>query len=178
MNIHEYQAKELFRKHDIPVPLGHMVADANDAVDKASSLNGYPVVVKAQIHAGGRGKGGGVKLAKNEEEVRLLAQDMLGMNLVTHQTGPEGKVVNKLLIEQGLNISNELYFSILPDRSSAEIVMIASTEGGMDIEQVAVESPEKLVTVLVDPVVDNVRRAEQLLDTMLEYQEAYLSYLQ
>ena len=152
MNIHEYQAKGLLSKHDIPVPLGHIVMDANDAEEKASSLGDYPVVVKAQIHAGGRGKGGGVQLAHNIDEVTSIVKKMLGMNLVTHQTGPGGKQVNKVLIEQGLDIQDELYVSVVPDRATADIVIVASTEGGMDIEQVAAQTPEKILKIHVDPL--------------------------
>jgi len=152
MNIHEYQAKDILRKYKIPVPTGYVVTDADDAVVKAADLPGFPVVLKAQIHAGGRGKGGGVRLAHSSEEVSSLAREMLGMTLVTHQTGPEGKLVSKLLVEQGLYIENELYLSIVPDRSTADIVIIASTEGGMDIEQVAAETPEKVCKIHVDPL--------------------------
>lgn len=152
MNIHEYQAKELFAKHGISIPKGYMVTEVEDTADKSSSLGGFPVVVKAQIHAGGRGKGGGVKLAQSASEAQDLARKMMGMVLVTHQTGPEGKVVNKLLIEQGLNIKDELYLSIVADRSTADIIIIASTEGGMDIEHVAAHSPEKIKKVHLNPL--------------------------
>ena len=152
MKIHEYQAKELFRKFDVPVPEGSPAFTVDEAVETAGKLGGFPVVVKAQIHAGGRGKGGGVKIAKDISEARGYAEQILGMNLVTHQTGPEGKVVNKLLIEQGLNIAKELYLSILPDRASAKNVIMASEAGGMNIEEVAEETPEKIIKVYIDPL--------------------------
>ena len=153
MKIHEYQAKELFRKFQIPVPEGGPAFTVDEALNVADRLGAYPVVVKAQIHAGGRGKGGGVKLAASRDEVKTLAENMLGMTLVTHQTGPQGKQVNKLLIEQGLNIQKELYLSLLPDRATAKIAIIASEAGGMDIEAVAAEQPEKIIKVFVDPLI-------------------------
>lgn len=153
MKIHEYQAKELFRKFQIPVPEGGSAFTVDEALNVADRLGAYPVVVKAQIHAGGRGKGGGVKLAASRDEVKALAENMLGMTLVTHQTGPQGKQVNKLLIEQGLNIQKELYLSLLPDRATAKIAIIASEAGGMDIEAVAAEQPEKIIKVFVDPLI-------------------------
>jgi len=152
MNIHEYQAKELFRKHGIPVPQGGVAFNAADAGKIAAGLGGYPVVVKAQIHAGGRGKGGGVKLAKSNEEAVKLAGEIIGMNLVTHQTGPEGKMVKKVLVEQGLMIEKELYLSIIPDRATAKIVIMASEAGGMDIEEVAEKSPEKIIRISINPL--------------------------
>ncbi len=152
MKIHEYQAKELFRKFDIPVPQGSPASSVDEAVNIAKTLGGYPVVVKAQIHAGGRGKGGGVKLAKSEDEAKQIAGEILGMTLVTHQTGPEGKEVKKLLVEQGLDIAKELYFSILPDRATAKVVIMVSEAGGMDIEKVADETPEKIIKVYIDPL--------------------------
>jgi len=153
MKIHEYQAKELFRKFDVPVPQGAVAFGPAQAVDLARSLSGFPVVVKAQIHAGGRGKGGGVKLARSLDEVETLAGQMLGMTLVTHQTGPEGRVVKKLLIEQGLDIATELYFGIVPDRATATVVIMASTAGGMDIEEVAAKTPAKIIRAAIDPLV-------------------------
>ncbi|MBW2366569.1 MAG: ADP-forming succinate--CoA ligase subunit beta [Deltaproteobacteria bacterium] len=153
MNIHEYQAKELFGKYGIPIPKGGLALNADEAQSVAKTLGGFPVVVKAQIHAGGRGKGGGVKLAGSLDEVADLASEIIGMNLVTHQTGPEGKQVRKVLVEQGLNIAKELYLSIIPDRATATIVIMASEAGGMDIEQVAAETPEKIIRVHVDPLV-------------------------
>ena len=152
MKIHEYQAKELFRKYGVPVPEGRVAFDPDEAVSAAEALGAYPVVVKAQIHAGGRGKGGGVKLAHSAEEVRSVADDIIGMNLVTHQTGPEGRDVKKVLVEQGLNIAKELYLSIIPDRDTAMMVIMASEAGGMDIEAVAEETPEKIIKVYLDPL--------------------------
>ena len=153
MKIHEYQAKELFRNANIPVPQGKAAFSIEEACAVAEELKTYPVVVKAQIHAGGRGKGGGVRLARTLQEVRNAAAQILNMNLVTPQTGPEGKLVRKLLVEEGLNIARELYLSILPDRATANIVIMASQEGGMDIEEVAAETPEKIVRVAVNPLV-------------------------
>ena len=152
MKIHEYQAKELFRKFNIPVPDGKVAFTLEEALTAGEALGQYPVVVKAQIHAGGRGKGGGVKLAASKDELQSAAEAILGMNLVTHQTGPEGKIVNKVLIEQGLNIAQELYLSIIPDRATAKIVIMASQAGGMDIEAVAADTPEKIIKVFVDPL--------------------------
>ena len=152
MKIHEYQAKALFKTYNIPVPDGGVALSPDEAVTAAEKLDGYPVVVKAQIHAGGRGKGGGVKLAQSAEEVQNAAREIIGMNLVTHQTGAEGKRVNKVLVEQGLNIQKELYLSIIPDRASAKIVVMASEAGGMDIEEVAAKTPEKIVKVFINPL--------------------------
>jgi len=152
MKIHEYQAKELFKKYRIPVPKGGVAFSVDEAQKVAAGLDGWPVVVKAQIHAGGRGKGGGVKLARSAAEVNTMAGQILGMTLVTHQTGPEGRLVRKLLVEQGLNIAKELYLSIIPDRSTAKIVIMASEAGGMDIEDVAAKTPEKIIKVFVNPL--------------------------
>ncbi len=152
MKIHEYQAKELFRKYDIPVPRGAVARTAEEAREAALSLGGFPVVVKAQIHAGGRGKGGGVRLAGSADEVIEAAGGIIGMTLVTHQTGPEGRRVRKVLVEQGLDIARELYLSIIPDRATAKIVIMASEAGGMDIEEVAEKTPEKIIKVYVDPL--------------------------
>lgn len=152
MKIHEYQAKELFRKYNIPVPDGGVAQSAKQAVEEAVKLGSFPVVVKAQIHAGGRGKGGGVVLASSQDEVEKIAGDIIGMNLVTHQTGTEGQRVKTVLVEQGLNIDKELYLSVIPDRETATIVIMASEAGGMDIEAVADETPEKIVRVHVDPL--------------------------
>src|SRR5208337_225039 len=152
MKIHEYQAKELFRNHHITVPEGYVATSPDDACAVAGRLGGFPVVVKAQIHAGGRGKGGGVKLARNLQEVQSAAAAILGRPLVTPQTGPQGKKVRKVLVEQGLDIAQELYFSIIPDRSTAKIMIIASRAGGMDIEEVAAKSPEKIIKVLINPL--------------------------
>lgn len=152
MKIHEYQAKELFCKHQIPIPEGHLASSVDEAVEAAEKLGGYPVVVKAQIHAGGRGKGGGVKLAWSRDEVQEAASSILGMNLVTHQTDAQGQAVKKVLVEQGLDIAQELYISVIPDRTSAKVVIMASMAGGMDIEEVAEKSPEKIIKVSVDPM--------------------------
>lgn len=152
MKIHEYQAKALFKEYDIPIPDGGVASNVDAAVAVAKKLSGYPVVVKAQIHAGGRGKGGGVKLAKSVDEVRKLANQIIGMTLVTHQTGPEGKRVKTVLVEQGLNIAKELYLSIIPDRATAKIVVMASEAGGMDIEEVAEKTPEKIIKVFINPL--------------------------
>ncbi|MEE4607817.1 MAG: ADP-forming succinate--CoA ligase subunit beta, partial [Desulfobacteraceae bacterium] len=153
MKIHEYQAKEVFGRFDVPIPAGQAAFSVDEAVAAAEALGGYPVVVKAQIHAGGRGKGGGVKLARSREEVAAVAGEILGMTLVTHQTGPEGRLVKKVLVEQGLDIAKELYLSLLPDRGSAKYLIMASEAGGMDIETVAAETPEKIVKVWVDPLI-------------------------
>jgi succinyl-CoA synthetase beta subunit len=152
MKIHEYQAKQLFQKYGIPIPKGGVAFTSDEAVKVADGLGKFPVVVKAQIHAGGRGKGGGVKLSQSLDEVRAQSGEMIGMNLITHQTGPEGKQVKKILIEQGLDIEKELYLSIIPDRTSAMIVIMASEAGGMDIEQVAEDHPEKITKVFIDPL--------------------------
>jgi succinyl-CoA synthetase beta subunit len=152
VKIHEYQAKELFKKYGVAVPQGAVAFNAADAVGVAKTLAGYPVVVKAQIHAGGRGKGGGVKRARSADEVRGAAREMIGMNLVTHQTGANGRRVRKVLVERGLNIEKELYLSIIPDRTSAQIVIMASEAGGMDIEAVAAETPERIIKVFINPL--------------------------
>jgi succinyl-CoA synthetase beta subunit len=152
MKIHEYQAKELFRKYNVPVPQGGVAFSSEEAIQIAQTLGGYPVVIKAQIHAGGRGKGGGVKLAQSEQEVEGLAGQIIGMNLVTHQTGAQGRPVKKVLVEQGLNIAQELYLSIIPDRETAKIVVMVSEAGGMDIEEVAASTPEKIIKVAINPL--------------------------
>jgi len=152
MKIHEYQAKELFKKYDIPVPSGGVAFNPEEAGKIAAALGGFPVVVKAQIHAGGRGKGGGVKIAGSLDEAKALAKKIIGMSLVTHQTGPEGRLVKKVLVEQGLNIHKELYLGIIPDRASAKIVIMASEAGGTDIEEVAEKTPEKIIKIFVDPL--------------------------
>jgi succinyl-CoA synthetase beta subunit len=153
MKIHEYQAKEILRKYNVPVPMGKPAFSVDEAVKIAEELGGNVWVVKAQIHAGGRGKGGGVKVARSIDEVRELAGQILGMNLVTHQTGPEGKKVKRLLIEQGINIEKELYLGITLDRVSSKNVIMVSTEGGMEIEKVAAETPEKIIKAAIDPEV-------------------------
>jgi succinyl-CoA synthetase beta subunit len=153
MNIHEYQAKKIFRDYGVPTPRGIVAKTPDEAVRAAESLGGNIWVVKAQIHAGGRGKGGGVKLAKSIEEVRELANQMLGMTLVTHQTGPEGKVVHKIYIEEGADIKDEFYLGMVLDRALEMPVMMASTEGGMEIEEVAAKTPEKIIKVAIDPAI-------------------------
>ncbi len=151
MNIHEYQAKEVLRKFGVPTPRGQVAFSPVEAVKGAQNLGGKLWVVKAQIHAGGRGKAGGVKLAKSLEEVETLAKNMLGATLVTHQTGPEGRLVRRVYVEEGTEIKKELYLSAVVDRATAGIVFIASTEGGMDIEEVAAKHPEKIIKAAVDP---------------------------
>jgi succinyl-CoA synthetase beta subunit len=151
MNIHEYQAKEVFKKFDIPIPRGRVAFNVDEAKKVAEELAVLPVVIKAQIHAGGRGKGGGVKLAESVEEATKLAGEILGMTLVTHQTGPEGKVVGKVLVEEGLAIDKELYLGVVPDRATASLVFMASEAGGMDIEEVAARTPEKIIKQHVRP---------------------------
>ena len=153
MNIHEYQGKELFRKYNIPVPNGILIHDKSEAVRAAEEIGTPVVVVKAQIHAGGRGKGGGVKLAKSPQEAEQHAGDILGMTLVTHQTGPEGRLVRKVLIEEGMEIARELYISLLIDRQTSRVMIMASEAGGMEIEEVAAETPEKIITEVINPVV-------------------------
>ncbi len=152
MKIHEYQAMELFAKYGVPVPKGEAVFDVESAVEVAAGLGSWPVVVKAQIHAGGRGKGGGVKLAKNIAEAREHAKSILGMTLVTRQTGPKGRLVRRLLVEEGCRIAKELYLGILPDRETGMHLVMASAAGGMEIEEVAETSPERIVRVYVDPL--------------------------
>ncbi len=152
MNIHEYQAKEILHKFGVAVPQGHVATTVNEATDAAQKL-GLPVVVKAQIHAGGRGKGGGVKFAKTIEEVKQYANDILGMTLVTHQTGAEGKLVKKVWIEKASNIARELYAGIVLDRDSSKVTFMVSTEGGMEIEKVAEETPEKIIKIAINPAV-------------------------
>ena len=151
MNIHEYQAKEILKAYGAPVPRGIPAFSADEAVRAAELLGGPVFVVKAQIHAGGRGKAGGVKVVKSIEEVRTEASRMLGSVLVTHQTGPHGKEVNRLYIEEGAAIERELYLSLLVDRETSRVAFVVSTEGGMDIEKVAHDTPEKIVTFSVDP---------------------------
>ncbi|KAF7598036.1 MAG: succinate--CoA ligase subunit beta [Candidatus Dactylopiibacterium carminicum] len=151
MKIHEYQAKEILRKHGVVPPRGIPCFSVEDAVKAAGELGGTVWVVKAQIHAGGRGKGGGVKLARSADEVRTLAAQILGMQLVTHQTGPEGQKVRRLLIEEGADIKKEYYVAALTDRTTQKVAMMASSEGGMDIEEVAHNTPEKIIKVFVDP---------------------------
>jgi succinyl-CoA synthetase beta subunit len=151
MNVHEYQAKELMRKFGIKVLNGGIAKTADEAVEVAKKLGGSIWVVKAQIHAGGRGKGGGVKLAKSLDEVKKVASEILGMNLVTHQTGPEGKLVHTLLVEEGCLIDHEYYVGLVLNRDTSMVTFMVSTEGGMDIEHVAETTPEKIIKVAVDP---------------------------
>ncbi|MBA3713418.1 MAG: ADP-forming succinate--CoA ligase subunit beta [Pyrinomonadaceae bacterium] len=153
MKIHEYQGKELLKKYGVPVPRGIVARTAEEAFNAAKELGTEVVVVKAQIHAGGRGKGGGVKLAKSPEEAREVAENILGMQLVTHQTGPEGREVRVLLVEEGLPIDKEFYLGIVLDRVTGRPVFMASSAGGMDIEEVAAHTPEKILKETVDPAV-------------------------
>jgi len=156
MNIHEYQAKELLKRYGVPVPLGKVAATPQEAKEAAIELGGR-CVVKAQIHAGGRGKAGGVKLASSPEDAQNKAGEMLGKKLVTHQTGPDGRVVRKVLIEQTLDIDRELYLGMVLDRSASRVAVICSSEGGIEIEDVAARSPEKILKELVDPAVGLLR---------------------
>jgi succinyl-CoA synthetase beta subunit len=151
MNVHEYQAKALLREFGVAVPEGRLATTPVEAAAAAKELGGDLCVVKAQVHAGGRGKGGGVKLAKSAEEAQRVADEILGMTLVTHQTGPEGKLVRKVYVEAGSDIDRELYLGIVLDRSEEKLAVIASTEGGVEIEVVAEETPEKILTAHVDP---------------------------
>ncbi|QDP40162.1 ADP-forming succinate--CoA ligase subunit beta [Radiobacillus deserti] len=153
MNIHEYQGKELLRKYGVAVPNGRVAYSVEEAVEAAKELGSSVSVVKAQIHAGGRGKAGGVKVAKNLEEVRTYAGEILGKTLVTHQTGPEGKEVKRLLIEEGCDIKKEYYVGLVLDRATSRVTMMASEEGGTEIEEVAAETPEKIFKEVIDPVV-------------------------
>ncbi len=152
MNIHEYQGKELFRTYAVPVPQGHVAFSIEEAVSAAKELDSGSTVVKAQIHAGGRGKAGGVKIAKNTEEVRAFAKELLGKTLVTHQTGEEGQVVRRLLIEEGVDIQQEYYVGLVLNRDTGRVSLMASKEGGVDIEEVAERSPEKILYEEIDPV--------------------------
>ena len=153
MNIHEYQAKEILKRFGVPVPRGIVAGTADEARKAAQELGGGVCVVKAQIHAGGRGKGGGVKVVKSPDEAAASAAEMLGKNLVTHQTGPEGRRVRRVLVEQGLNIARELYLAIVLDRTQSRVAVICSSEGGVEIEEVAEKQPEKILKETVDPVV-------------------------
>ncbi len=153
MNIHEYQGKELLRKYGVAVPNGKVAFSVDEAVEAAKELGSEVNVVKAQIHAGGRGKAGGVKVAKNLDEVRTYADEILGKTLVTHQTGPEGKEVKRLLIEEGCDIQKEYYVGLVVDRETDRVVMMASEEGGTEIEEVAEATPEKIFKEYIDPAV-------------------------
>jgi succinyl-CoA synthetase beta subunit len=152
MKIHEYQGKEILRQFNVPVPNGIPAFSVDEAIEAAKKLGGPVWVVKAQIHAGGRGKGGGVKVAKSIDEVKQYASAILGMQLKTHQTGPEGQKVRRLLVEDGADIKKEYYLGILTDRATQKVVVMASSEGGMDIEEVAAKTPEKIIKVFVDPL--------------------------
>jgi len=153
MKIHEYQAKEILRKYNVPVPNGILISKKSEAPAAAKKLGTPVVVVKAQIHAGGRGKGGGVKLAKSPAEAEKHAGNIIGMTLVTPQTGPEGRLVKKVLIEEGMEIVKELYMGILVDRETSRVLIMASEAGGMEIEEVAADTPEKIIKEVVDPVI-------------------------
>jgi len=153
MKIHEYQGKEILRRFNVPVPRGYPAFNAHEAIEAAQKLGGNVWVVKAQIHAGGRGKGGGVKLARSLDEVKALAGQILGMQLKTHQTGPQGQTVRRLLIEEGADIQKEYYLAALTDRATQTVVMMGSSEGGMNIEEVAQATPEKIIKVFIDPLV-------------------------
>ncbi|MDO9053733.1 MAG: ADP-forming succinate--CoA ligase subunit beta [Gallionella sp.] len=152
MKIHEYQGKEILRQFGVPTPRGAACFSVDEAVSAAQALGGTVWVVKAQIHAGGRGKGGGVKVARSLEEVRLAAEQILGMHLVTHQTGQEGQLVRRLLVEEGAQIIREFYLGMVIDRDAQRVALLASSEGGMEIEEVALHSPEKIHTLRIDPV--------------------------
>src|SRR3990172_2775191 len=152
MKIHEYQAKETRPRSGVPTPQGVACFSVDEAVRAAQSLGGKVWVVKAQIHAGGRGKGGGVKLARSIDEVRRHAGDILGMTLKTHQTGPQGQKVRRLLVEEGADIAKELYLGVVVDRGTQRACLMASSEGGMDIEEVAAKTPEKIHKVIIDPM--------------------------
>jgi succinyl-CoA synthetase beta subunit len=152
MNIHEFQAKKLFSQYGLPHPKGSVAYTPEEAKEIADGLEGTVCVVKAQIHAGGRGKAGGVKVVKDKKEVPAVAKSLLGKVLVTHQTGPQGREVKKLLVEEGVAIARELYLSLVADRGTGSVAVIASTEGGMEIEEVAAHSPEKILRLLIDPV--------------------------
>ncbi len=151
MKIHEYQGKDILKKYGVPVPIGKVAFSVDEAGRAAEAIGGPVWVVKAQIHAGGRGKGGGVRLARSVDEVRDRSSEILGMRLVTHQTGPEGRIVKRLLIEQGMNIAKEMYVGITLDRSRSQNVVMVSTEGGVEIEKVAAETPEKILKEYVHP---------------------------
>jgi malate-CoA ligase subunit beta len=153
MNIHEYQAKKLLAKYGVPIPKGGVAHSATEAIYQASELGGNKWIVKAQLHSGARGKAGGVKLCNSHQEIADFCDNFLGNKLVTHQTGPEGKMVSSIYVEEASDIAKELYFSIVLDRATQKVTLIASTEGGMDIEQVAEETPEKISKIMIDPAV-------------------------
>jgi succinyl-CoA synthetase beta subunit len=191
MKIHEYQAKDLFRQMGLPVPMGKPAFTVDEAIKLAPSVSKGPWVVKAQIHAGGRGKGGGVKVAKTADELKEYATKILGMNLITHQTGPGGKIVKRLLIEEGADIAAEYYLAITLDRGNSKLIIMASTQGGMDIEEVAEKSPDKIFKEWVDPIIGlrefQIRRlsakmgfmgetAKQFSDVLKKLHKFYLTY--
>jgi succinyl-CoA synthetase beta subunit len=153
MNIHEFQAKEILKRFGVPVPRGTVASTPEEAKKAATELGGAACVVKAQIHAGGRGKGGGVKVVKNAEEAAIKAREMLGKNLVTHQTGPAGREVRRVLVEEGLNIEREFYLAMVLDRAQSRVSVICSSEGGVEIEEVAAKHPEKILKESIDPVI-------------------------
>ena len=153
MNIHEYQAKKLLAQYGVPIPKGGIAHSATEAIYQANELGGNSWIVKAQLHSGARGKVGGVKLCKSHSEISEFCDKLLGNNLVTNQTGPQGKMVSSIYVEEASDISKELYFSIVLDRASQKVTLIASTEGGMDIEKVAEETPEKIAKIVIDPAV-------------------------
>lgn len=152
MKIHEYQAKELFKKYKIPIPDGGIAFTPDEAQKIACDIGDFPILIKSQIHAGGRGKGGGIKLVNSFDEVASITKSIIGSPLITHQTGPEGKIVKKVLVEKALKIEKELYLSIIPDRTTEKIAIIASEAGGMDIEEVASITPEKIIKVYINPL--------------------------
>ncbi len=152
MKIHEYQAKELFKKYKIPIPDGGIAFTPDEAQKIACDIGDFPILIKSQIHAGGRGKGGGIKLVNSFDEVASITKSIIGSSLITHQTGPEGKIVKKVLVEKALKIEKELYLSIIPDRTTEKIAIIASEAGGMDIEEVASITPEKIIKVYINPL--------------------------
>ena len=153
MNIHEYQAKKLLSKYGVPIPKGGIAHSATEAIYQASELGGSKWIVKAQLHSGARGKAGGVKLCNSHQEIADFCHNLLGNKLVTLQTGPEGKMVSSIYVEEASDIAKELYFSIVLDRATQKVTLIASTEGGMDIEKVAEETPEKISKIMIDPAV-------------------------
>jgi succinyl-CoA synthetase beta subunit len=190
MKIHEYQGKEILRQFDVPVPRGHAAFTVREALEAADKLGGSVWVVKAQIHAGGRGKGGGVKLARTKADVETLAGQILGMQLITHQTGPQGQKVRRLYVEEGADIKKEYYVSLVTDRQSQKVAFIASSEGGMDIEEVAHSTPEKIITQTIDPLTglgaaqaESIARAIGLADVSIAqavtlFQNLYRCYME
>lgn len=172
MNIHEYQGKEVLRKYGVSVPEGKVAFTAEEAVESAKSLSSSVYVVKAQIHAGGRGKAGGVKIAKSLDEVKAYAEELLGKTLVTHQTGPDGQVIKRLLIEEGCDIKKEYYIGLVLDRATSRIVLMASEEGGTEIEEVAEKTPEKIKKAVIDPAVGLQAIKPEKLHSLLIFQKS------